>query len=207
MEDEKRTSRLILRKMIALGIGLLFSVRKTLRYSNELEVEHPCIIVGFHDEILPIINVLTECDSVQMVASSHIGYGLADVLRSWGYQSIIHGSPGKSSKRAFINLLREIKKGKTAFVAPDGSRGPRHVMKDGAIFLAKQGKVPLYIISPRYKGIRFRFLWDKFLLPLPFTKVTFRYERIEIPPETTKEEMEMIRADAERRLKALVNPC
>jgi len=205
--NEKRASRLFLRKIIGYAIGVLFSVRKTLRYTNKIEVEHPCIIAGFHDEILPTISVLAGIDSVQMVAQSHVGYGLANVLRSWGYKQIIHGSPGKSSKRAFINLLREIKKGKTAFVAPDGSRGPRHVMKDGALFLAKQGGVPLYIISPQYKGIRFRFMWDKFLLPLPFTKVTFRYERIDIPPDATKEELEVIRADAEKRLEAMCNPC
>jgi len=205
--NEKRKSRVLLRKFIAAGIGLLFSVRKTLRYTNKLDVEHPCIIVGFHDEILPTIDVLKDSDSAQMVANSHIGFGLAIVLRSWGYKNIIHGSPGKSSKRAFISILREIKKGKTAFIAPDGSRGPRHVMKDGAVFLAKQGKVPLYIISPSYKGIRFRFLWDKFLLPLPFSKVTFRYERIDIPADATKEELEVIRADAEKRLEAMCNPC
>ncbi len=207
MKEEKRASRFILRKLIAFGIGALFSVRKTLRYTNKLDIEHPCIVVGFHDEILPTIDTLKESNSVQMVANSHIGFGLADVLRSWGYTHIIHGSPGKSSKRAFLNLLREIKKGKTAFVAPDGSRGPRHVMKDGAVFLAKQGKVPLYIISPNYKGIRFRFLWDKFLLPYPFAKVTFRYERIEIPADASKEELEVIRADAEKRLEAICNPC
>ncbi|PLX98268.1 MAG: hypothetical protein C0623_13170 [Desulfuromonas sp.] len=207
MKEETRTSRLLLRRIIALGIGLLFSVRKTLRYTNKLELEHPCIVVGFHDEILPTIHSLAGSDSVQMVAHSHIGYGLAQVLRSWGYRQIIHGSPGKSSKRAFINLLREIKKGKTAFIAPDGSRGPRHVMKDGPVFLAKQGKVPMYIISPKYRGIRLRFMWDKFLLPLPFSKVTFRYQRIDIPSDSSREELETIRADAERRLEEMCNPC
>ena len=207
MKKEKRTSRFLLRKLISFGIGLLFSVRKTLRYTNKLDIEHPCIVVGFHDEILPTIDVLTSSDSVQMFANSHIGFGLADVLRSWGYKNIIHGSPGKSSKRAFINLLREIKNGRTAFIAPDGSRGPRHVMKDGPVFLAKQGGVPMYIISPKYKGIRMRFLWDKFLLPWPFAKVTFRYERIDVPPDVSKEGLEEIRAEAERRLRAMCNPC
>ena len=207
MKEEKRFSRIILRKLITYGIGALFSVRKTLRYTNKIEIEHPCILVGFHDEILPTLDLLAGSNSVQMVARSHVGYGLAEVLRSWGYEHIIHGSHGRSSKRAFINLLREIKNGRTVFIAPDGSRGPRHVMKDGAIFLAKQAKVPLYIISPNYKGIRIRFLWDKFLLPYPFAKVTFRYERFDIPEGATKEEREVIRADAERRLETLCNPC
>lgn len=207
MKQEKRTSRIILRKLIALGIGAVFSVRKTLRYTNKLELEHPSILVGFHDEILPTLDVLAGINSVQMVARSHVGYGLAGVLRSWGYQHIIHGDHGRSSKRVFINLLREIKQGRSVFIAPDGTRGPRHVIKDGAIFLAKQGKVPLYIISPNYKGIRCRFLWDKFLLPYPFARVTFRYERIDIPEDATKEEREVLRADAERRLEAICNPC
>jgi len=207
MKEETRCSRTILRKLIALGISTLFSVRKTLRYTNKIEIEHPCILVGFHDEILPTIDSLVGSNSVQMVARSHIGFGLAEVLRSWGYKHIIHGSPGRSSKRAFIKLLREIRQGKTIFIAPDGTRGPRHVLKRGAIFLAKQGKVPLYIISPNYKGIRCRFLWDKFLLPYPFARVTFRYERIDIPEDATNEELEVIRADTERRLEAICNPC
>ena len=207
MKKEKRVSRIILIKLIAFGIGVLFSVRKTLRYTNKLYIEHPCILVGFHDEILPTLDLLTGSNSVQLVAKSQVGYGLAIVLRSWGYKHIIHGSHGSSIKREFIKLLREIKKGRTVFIAPDGTRGPRHVMKGGAIFLAKQGKVPLYIISPNYKGIRVRFLWDKFLLPYPFAKVTFRYERIDIPGDATKEERERLRADAEKRLEAICNPC
>jgi len=207
MKQEKRVSRIILRKLIALGIGALFSVRKTLRYTNKIDIEHPCILISFHDEILPAIDSLIECNSVQMVAKSHIGFALAEVLRSWGYKHIIHGAPGRSSKRAFIKLLREIKNGRTVFIAPDGTRGPRHVLKIGALFLAKQGKVPLYILSPRYKGIRCRFLWDKFLLPYPFARVTFRYERIDIREGATKEELEVLRADVERRLEAICNPC
>jgi len=207
MKKEKRASRIILRKLIAFGIGALFSVRKTLRYTNKIDIEHPCILVGFHDEILPTLNALVGSNSVQMVAKSHIGFGLAEVLRSWGYKHIVHGAHGRSGKRTLIRLLREIKTGKTVFIAPDGSRGPRHVMKAGAIYLAKQGKVPLYIISPNYKGIRFRFLWDKFLLPYPFARVTFHYERIDIPADATKEELEVIRVDVERRLEAICNPC
>lgn len=207
MKEEKRTSRIILRKLIALGIGALFSVRKTLRYTNKIDIEKPCVLVGFHDEILPTIDVLAGSNSVQLVARSHVGYGLAEVLRSWGYKHIIHGGHGRSSKQVFIKLLREIKQGRTVFIAPDGTRGPRHVMKGGGIFLAKQAKVPLYIISPHYKGIRCRFLWDKFLLPYPFARVTFRYERIDIPEDATREEREACRADAEKRLEAICNPC
>jgi lysophospholipid acyltransferase (LPLAT)-like uncharacterized protein len=207
MHGEKRVSRIIYIKLIAFGIGVLFSVCKTLRYTNKIDIEHPCILVGFHDEILPILPLLAGSNSVQMVAKSQVGYALAKVLRSWGYKHIIHGSQGRSSRRVFLQLLREIKKGRTVVIAPDGSRGPRHFMKDGAIFLAKQGKVPMYIISPNYKGIRVRFLWDKFLLPYPFAKVTFRYERIDIPEGATKEEREVFRADAERRLEAICNPC
>lgn len=58
------------------------------------------------------------------------------------------------------------------FITPDGPRGPRHKVKEGAIFAAKTAKAPIIpIVLKSAHAIRLR-SWDRFIIPLPFSKVT-----------------------------------
>ena len=77
----------------------------------------------------------------------------------------------------------------------------------GAGILAKNANVPLYLLSPNYKGIRIKLLWDKFLYPLPFAKVTFKSVKIEINLDLNREETNQKINEAEAILKNLTNHC
>jgi lysophospholipid acyltransferase (LPLAT)-like uncharacterized protein len=80
-------------------------------------------------------------------------------------------------------------------------------MKAGAVILAKKTNVQLYLLSSKYKGIRIKFLWDKFLYPLPFATVKFRSVKIEIKSDLNREETNQKINEAENLLKNLTNNC
>ena len=80
-------------------------------------------------------------------------------------------------------------------------------MKAGAVILAKKANVPLYLLSPNYKGIRIKLLWDKFLYPLPFATVTFKSVKIEVKSDLNREETNQKINEAENLLKNLTNYC
>jgi len=156
----------------------------------------------FHDEFIPLFYYMNNSNSIVLASYNHAGFCGAKVLREWGID-IVYGTSKKRGKKALEQLIEEVKNGKNVILNPDGSRGPRHKMKAGAVVLAKKTNVPLYIVSPKYKGIRIPFTWDRFLFPLPFSSVWFRYKRIDIDPDLSRDEVSKIIIDAEKSLQNL----
>ncbi len=204
MVQDTRLSRVLLRKLIALFIKAFFLVRKTLIYKNDIDFDQPCVVAVFHNEIIPMVKLLNNRGFVALASKNHVGYAVADVVSSLGCQ-IVYGSPSKGGKLALKTLLKELNKGNSVVITPDGSRGPRHKMKPGAIVLAQRANVPLYLVSPNYRGIKLKFLWDHFLYPLPFSNVTYRYVKIEISQSLNKTQVEQKIIEAETLLKNLTN--
>ncbi|MCP4762557.1 MAG: DUF374 domain-containing protein [archaeon] len=204
MAKKTRISRLLLRIFISFSIRTIFFIRKTLIYKNDIDFVKPCIVAVFHNEIIPMIKLLRHKDFVVMISKNHVGSAVADVVSPWGFK-IVHGSPSKGGKLALEKLLEEIKDGNSVALTPDGSRGPRHKMKAGAIILAQRANVPLYLVSPNYKGVKLKFLWDHFLYPLPFSKVTFRHIKMEISSDLNRNQIEQKIVAAEEFLKNITN--
>jgi lysophospholipid acyltransferase (LPLAT)-like uncharacterized protein len=83
----------------------------------------------------------------------------------------IQGSTSKGGAKAFKHLVEIIKKGNTAAITPDGPRGPRGIVQKGVISLARlTGRpiIPLSYHPKRYIELK---SWDKFIIPVPFSKV------------------------------------
>lgn len=69
--------------------------------------------------------------------------------------------------------MRHISRGGDDVITVDGPRGPNRIVKPGAAFLAEQSKAELIFIRIIYhKHIKLFWRWDKYEVPLPFSKVT-----------------------------------
>ena len=90
----------------------------------------------------------------------------------------LRGSTKKGAKQVLLQAFRSIKSGEEVLITPDGPRGPRHSMSDGAIGIALKSKLPICVMN--YKAEKYWQLgsWDKFVIPKPFTKVDFYLESI-----------------------------
>ncbi len=195
--EEKRFTRKVIRKFIELFFRLIFSFRKTLVFKNEIDIETPCVIVVFHGEMLPVLQKYSNTNSVFLTSTNHVGGTFAKILKGWGYDIVHDYSRRVKQKKTLEALQEKIKEGKNVILTPDGSRGPRHKIKPGALVLAKRENIPLYLVSPIYKGIRLRFLWDKFLLPYPRANVEFKWTKMRIPQNATREEVDQKILEAE----------
>jgi lysophospholipid acyltransferase (LPLAT)-like uncharacterized protein len=72
-------------------------------------------------------------------------------------------------------MKRELEKGGELIIVPDGPRGPGKKMKPGAVKLAKETGaylVPFTFSSSKRKTFE---SWDRFLLPMPFTRFVAIY--------------------------------
>jgi len=65
-------------------------------------------------------------------------------------------------------------------ITPDGPRGPRHSMSDGAIGIALKSKLPIFVMNFKTDTFWQFSSWDKFVIPKPFTTVDFYIQSISL---------------------------
>lgn len=191
------------RRILVSIMDLLFRLSSTLRSQNEPELPETCILAVFHDELLPLCSHYRHRDFTTIASQNHFGFAIARSLEKIGYEVAL-GSPSRGGQDAFFQLLRAARKGRTVAFTVDGSRGPRHQMKAGAMTLARKTKSPLVLMRAEYTGWRMESTWDKFKIPRPFATLTIHTERFMWEDYPEDADVEAMTKDAERRLLALL---
>ncbi len=159
----------------------------TLRYTEEGR-EHfevlknngeKLVFCLWHDELFPLMKVKRDLDLVTVVSPSKDGGLLARVLELLGLRTV-RGSSTRQGMNALLNAVKMMKQENDmhgCVVTIDGPLGPRHEVKDGSLFLAYHANayiVPLRIVIANAYTFN---SWDKFQLPLPFSKVRIIFEK------------------------------
>lgn len=106
-----------------------------------------------------------------LISQSKDGELIARVGEQLGYQTI-RGSSSRGGKKALVQLIRKARQGFDLAITPDGPRGPAGNVEFGVLFVASKTGLP---IIPLAFGAKRKFIfksWDKFCLPLPWSKVT-----------------------------------
>ncbi len=99
----------------------------------------------------------------------------ASILKRFGFE-VVRGSSKRKGDRALLGLVDALRNGKNIALAVDGPRGPRYEAKQGVLYLA--GKLDKPIVPVVTSAERYWILekiWDKYLLPKPFTKGVVMY--------------------------------
>ena len=90
----------------------------------------------------------------------------------------VRGSGRRSGAMAMRDMYVAIKdQDLSPLIAPDGSTGPAHEFKPGAIMLARLSGSPVVPLSfSCTRGVKLG-TWDRLLLPLPFSRVEVVFDR------------------------------
>jgi len=118
---------------------------------------------------------------------------------------VIRGSSTHTGARALRDYYETIVKQEISpAITPDGPRGPAHEFKPGAVMLAQlTGKPILPVSVAASRTWRFR-TWDRFELPLPFSRVVIAYgEPVRLPRGVDAEALSRLQSDMAERLHAL----
>jgi hypothetical protein len=117
---------------------------------------------------------------------------------------VIRGSSTSTGARALKDYYEAlVKEGVSPVITPDGPRGPRFEFKPGAILLAQMSGRP--ILPMAYAASRAWLIkWDKFVLPIPFSRVVVavgapRY----VPRVTDAASIERLQSELKTELKNL----
>ena len=114
------------------------------------------------------------------IISQHFdGSLIAGTLNLLGIRPL-RGSSRKGAHQVLLQAFKSIKKGEEVLITPDGPRGPRHHMSDGAIGIALKSKLPIFVMNFTAESFWQFKSWDKFVIPKPFTKVDFYIQSISL---------------------------
>ena len=123
-----------------------------------------------------------------LVSQSKDGDVLAATLNKWNFH-VVRGSSSTGGHDALYMMIDLIRENYSLTITPDGPRGPIYKMKAGAVITAKKTNVPLFLVGIGIKKKIVLKSWDKFEVPLPFTKVVIIYsEPIVIEDSLSNEE-------------------
>ncbi len=129
-------------------------------------------------------------DIVIPASESRDGDIQAGILARFGF-GIVRGSSKRKGDRAALGLVEALRKGRSIALAVDGPRGPIYEVKEGVTYLA--GKLQKQIV-PVATGARKAWvlekIWDKYLLPKPFSECVIVYGRPITVNGTSVEELE-----------------
>lgn len=118
---------------------------------------------------------------------------IAGTLNLFGIRPL-RGSSRKGAQKVLFQAFRSIKKGEEVLVTPDGPKGPRHTVSDGAIGLALKSELPIFVMnftSEKYWQFN---SWDKFVIPKPFSKVEFYLQSVSLAGLEFDEAKEYLRS-------------
>jgi lysophospholipid acyltransferase (LPLAT)-like uncharacterized protein len=93
----------------------------------------------------------------------------AGILRRFGFE-VVRGSSKRKGDRALLGMVDGLRRGKNVALAVDGPRGPIYEVKQGIAYLAgKLNKPIIPVIASAKRYWTLEKIWDKYLLPVPFT--------------------------------------
>lgn len=129
----------------------------------------------------------------------------ASILKRFGFE-VVRGSSKRKGDRALLGLVDALRKGKNIALAVDGPRGPRYEAKQGVAYLA--GKLDKPIVPVVTSAKRYWILekiWDRYLLPVPFTQGVVMYGEPIIVQGIAETELEAKRSELETALNGLMD--
>jgi len=159
-----------------------FTTRKEFHYISKIGGEqHVCVC--WHGELFmspQAYRHIHKKHPASAIISSHFdGSLIAGTLSFLNIRSL-RGSSRKGAKQVLMQAFRSIKSGEEVLITPDGPKGPRHFMSDGAIGIALKSKLPVFIMNFQAKNYWQLSSWDEFVIPKPFTKVDFYIQSISL---------------------------
>jgi lysophospholipid acyltransferase (LPLAT)-like uncharacterized protein len=118
---------------------------------------------------------------------------------------VIRGSSTHTGARALRDFYETIAKQQISpAITPDGPKGPVHEFKPGALLLAQLTGRPIVPVSvAASRTWRFN-TWDRFELPLPFSRVVLAYgEPVRVPRVLNADGLARMQVEMAERLQAL----
>lgn len=138
-----------------------------------------------------------------MVSASGDGALVARLLELSGAVPA-RGSSSRRGPQAMLEMKTMAAKGLDLALTPDGPRGPRYKAQTGAVSLGQLTGLALLPVSCELTWKIQLKSWDRFQIPIPFSRWTIRVEEpVWIGRELSPEDRELKRVELEEKLRRI----
>lgn len=166
---------------------------------------HKVILVFWHEHLAMAAFFFRGRNYHTLTSFSYDGELAARVVSHFGSEAV-RGSSSSGGAEGLRNLERALAQVPAIGITPDGPKGPRRVGKPGmAVLAARSNAVAVPVAFAADCAWRLR-SWDRFQIPKPFSRVTVAFgEPVVAPADEMPENVEVVRAEIEARLNALLD--
>ena len=191
--------------IVGVGYPLISTLGHTLRWRvdgwQHLEAiwasRRQPVMAFWHGRILPATFYFRNRGIVVITSENFDGEWIARIIERFGYGTS-RGSTSRGAKRAMLQLVRDMRRGKAAGFTVDGPRGPARIVQPGAVWLAGatgNPVLPFHLEASSHWTTR---SWDRTQIPKPFSTVALVIgEPIEVPRDLKVEALETARVHLE----------
>ncbi|MCF7806947.1 MAG: DUF374 domain-containing protein [Candidatus Marinimicrobia bacterium] len=159
-----------------IGKSLRLEIRGLERVLHLVKTKQPIVFQFWHGDMFIAWYITSAFQPAAIVSQAGDGDIASAVLEGLDYVTF-RGSSTRGGRRAFSGMIRYLKmqEFKVSAFASDGPKGPRYEMKAGTYVTAQHLDgfiIPVASTSKwslRAKG------WDKFFIPLPFSKAVLSF--------------------------------
>lgn len=193
--------------LLAKLVKFVFAIEKFLVSYKRVNYpkEFPCILALWHAHQCVLYNFKDRDHLHVLVSRSNDGEIIAQGVESLGLRTV-RGSQKRNAVSATLELIDKLAQGENIAITVDGPRGPKRVVKDGIINIAKNSGVPIIPLvwySKDKSFVKFN-SWDEFRYPMGLCKTVALYgDPIYIPKDISKEEVKKYSKIVEDKILAL----
>lgn len=160
------------------------------------------IHIFWHEYILFPLCLRGHCNLAMLLSQHRDAEILSRVALHLGFE-FVRGSTRRGSVAALRQLLRKSRQ-MNLTITPDGPRGPRRQLAQGAIYLASKLGMPIVATGYGFDRPWRANSWDRFAVPRPFSRArAVPSPELHIPPNLDREGIEYYRQKVERLLNRL----
>ncbi|WP_338027783.1 lysophospholipid acyltransferase family protein [Acidithiobacillus ferrianus] len=178
--------------MAALAAYIIKGIALSVRWQEEgdagvralIEAGQPFLLAFWHGRGVMVAQAYWRVGGrrIKILISEHRdGELIAATMAHWGYGAV-RGSTKRGAVRGARGMLRAAHAGYDLAISPDGPRGPREVLQEGVVELARMSGLPIVPVTYSARWAKRFASWDGFLLPLPGARVVVLWgEPVRIP--------------------------
>lgn len=140
-----------------------------------------------------------------LMGSNRNGELITRIVATFNMKAIRGGSRkgGEEARRQMAKVVDE-SPATTLSLTPDGPHGPRYISKMGMAHVSRSLNIPVVWVSATARwALRFR-TWDRFLFPLPFSRVIVEFSAPTFPEAHAQLTLEEYRNELDRKGRALL---
>ncbi len=168
---------------------------------HQLDLTRPDVVFAFlHGDMLIPAMLYRSTPAAIMISRHGDGELIAQVVVRLGKHVPVRGSSTRGGARAYLELLR----GKAELpwaITPDGPRGPRGCVHEGAVQLAAESGRAIVAAGFAVAAGKSLRSWDRFVIPYPFTRIVgYLEEPLTVPHDVDRRQRQACAAELERRL-------